>query len=288
MINIQDESEFACQVLNRDIWSNSAVRSIIEEHFVFWQVYKNGREGQRYMQFYPVNQFPYVAILDPRTGSSITCLFPSDPIVSLGEKMKVWNVITDSNMFCELVTDFLQDHTTPTGEPIPDAPVSKPAAAEATVTRQKVGEMSEEEQLKAAIAASLQEPIRICDDDEDIETFSCDGDDESPVEVDNDIVVVNDDADQGATAAKSSPDTEKEAKVQGEDYRQYFGQEERMADLVLRLPDGGRETLTLPCDSKLQVSSSILSQFQTLISCYSRRSFCLSSPKVLVCHNTTL
>lgn len=71
MINIQDESEFACQVLNRDIWSNAAVRSIIEEHFVFWQVYKNGREGLRYMQFYPVNQFPYVAILDPRTGTSV-------------------------------------------------------------------------------------------------------------------------------------------------------------------------------------------------------------------------
>lgn len=180
--------------------------------------------------------------------------------------MKVWNVITDSNMFCELVTDFLQDHTTPTGEPIPDAPVVKAAAAEAaTVTKQKVGEMSEEEQLKAAIAASLQEPIRICDDDDDIETFSCDGDDESPIEVESDVVVVNDLSDQGATAAQSSQVTEKEAKVQEEDYKQYYGQDERMADLVLRLPDGGRETLTLPSDSKLKVSSGVASGCQPLI-----------------------
>lgn len=68
MVNVQDETEFACQVLNRDVWSNAAVRSIIEEHFVFWQVYRNSREGQRYMQFYPFTQFPYVAIVDPRTG----------------------------------------------------------------------------------------------------------------------------------------------------------------------------------------------------------------------------
>lgn len=76
MINVQDESEFSCQVLNRDIWSSPAVKSIIEEHFVFWQVYKNSREGLRYMQFYPVNQFPYVAVLDPRTGQCQPIIVP--------------------------------------------------------------------------------------------------------------------------------------------------------------------------------------------------------------------
>ncbi|KAH7962518.1 hypothetical protein HPB52_016664 [Rhipicephalus sanguineus] len=37
MVNVQNVQEFACQVLNRDVWSNSTIKSIISEHFVFWQ-----------------------------------------------------------------------------------------------------------------------------------------------------------------------------------------------------------------------------------------------------------
>lgn len=39
MVNIQNVQEFACQVLNRDLWSNQAVKEIVSAHFVFWQVY---------------------------------------------------------------------------------------------------------------------------------------------------------------------------------------------------------------------------------------------------------
>lgn len=38
MINIQNVQDFACQCLNRDVWSNEAVKNIIREHFIFWQV----------------------------------------------------------------------------------------------------------------------------------------------------------------------------------------------------------------------------------------------------------
>ena len=38
MVNIQDACEFPCQVLNRDVWSNEAVKTILKEHFIFWQV----------------------------------------------------------------------------------------------------------------------------------------------------------------------------------------------------------------------------------------------------------
>ncbi|KAB7506248.1 UBX domain-containing protein 7-like protein [Armadillidium nasatum] len=38
MVNVQNSSEFSCQVLNRDVWSNSAVKTIISEHFIFWQI----------------------------------------------------------------------------------------------------------------------------------------------------------------------------------------------------------------------------------------------------------
>ena len=40
MVNIQDACEFQCQVLNRDVWSNEAVKTILREHFIFWQQYK--------------------------------------------------------------------------------------------------------------------------------------------------------------------------------------------------------------------------------------------------------
>ncbi|KAH0623961.1 hypothetical protein JD844_007189 [Phrynosoma platyrhinos] len=71
MINIQNVQDFACQCLNRDVWSNEAVKNIIREHFIFWQVYHDSEEGQRYIQFYKLADFPYVSILDPRTGQKL-------------------------------------------------------------------------------------------------------------------------------------------------------------------------------------------------------------------------
>ena len=38
LVNIQDAGEFQCQVLNRDVWSGEAVKTIVREHFIFWQV----------------------------------------------------------------------------------------------------------------------------------------------------------------------------------------------------------------------------------------------------------
>lgn len=38
-MNVQDVREFPCQQLNRDVWSNEAVRNIIKERFVLWQVW---------------------------------------------------------------------------------------------------------------------------------------------------------------------------------------------------------------------------------------------------------
>lgn len=39
-------------------------------HFISRQVYHDSEEGQRYIQFYKLNKFPYISILDPRTGES--------------------------------------------------------------------------------------------------------------------------------------------------------------------------------------------------------------------------
>lgn len=38
LVNVQNQQEFACQILNRDIWSNQQVREIVKDHFVLLQV----------------------------------------------------------------------------------------------------------------------------------------------------------------------------------------------------------------------------------------------------------
>ena len=36
--------------------------------FPFLQVYRDSNEGERFIQFYHVTSYPYLAVLDPRTG----------------------------------------------------------------------------------------------------------------------------------------------------------------------------------------------------------------------------
>jgi thioredoxin-related protein len=49
LINLQNMSEFVCQTLNRDLWSDRSVKDVIKEQFIFLQVTfilsKNGRGG---------------------------------------------------------------------------------------------------------------------------------------------------------------------------------------------------------------------------------------------------
>ncbi|XP_022524063.2 UBX domain-containing protein 7 isoform X2 [Astyanax mexicanus] len=156
MINIQNVQDFACQCLNRDVWSNEAVRTIIREHFIFWQVYHDSEEGQRYIQFYKLNKFPYISILDPRTG----------------QKMVEWNQL-DVTSFLDQVTGFLTEHGQLDG--LSSQPPAKRARSESLI------DASEDSQLEAAIRASLQEthyestdakPESRSDDDSDTEAFS--------------------------------------------------------------------------------------------------------------------
>ncbi|XP_037644114.1 UBX domain-containing protein 7 [Sebastes umbrosus] len=169
MINIQNVQDFACQCLNRDVWSNDAVKTIIREHFIFWQVYHDSEEGQRYIQFYKLNKFPYISILDPRTG----------------QKMVEWNQL-DVASFLEQTTGFLAEHGQLDG-PSCHAPPAKRARSESLI------DASEDSQLEAAIRASLQEThyessnapeppdSPRSDDESDAEPFS---DSEGPISVD--------------------------------------------------------------------------------------------------------
>ncbi|XP_052779044.1 UBX domain-containing protein 7-like isoform X2 [Mya arenaria] len=163
MVNIQNVQEFSCQALNRDIWSNSAVKALIKDSFIFWQVYHDSEEGQRYRQFYKVEGWPYVAVLDPTTG----------------ENLISWNKIQPVT-FCDIIVEFLKKH--PHIEGLSPTQPNKRQKREDSLM-----EASEDDQLQAAITASLTHlskcqsvhtPAPDTDSDiSDLETFTDSSDD---------------------------------------------------------------------------------------------------------------
>lgn len=83
-----------------------------------WQVYHDSEEGQRYIQFYKLNKFPYISILDPRTGlcpwvvdNSVICLF--GPVCSRTASLSVGgykSYCTGSlDIYIHLYVDLLRD-----------------------------------------------------------------------------------------------------------------------------------------------------------------------------------
>ena len=97
-VDVLDWSEFPTLVRNRDLWSQAEVKALIRDNFVFMQVRvtrcalptrtssnptarpfgpptqleKRSPAGQRFLQLYPTDHLPYAAIIDPRTGSSLS------------------------------------------------------------------------------------------------------------------------------------------------------------------------------------------------------------------------
>ncbi|KAG0210310.1 hypothetical protein BGX28_009466 [Mortierella sp. GBA30] len=113
MVNIQEAGVFACQVLNRDLWSDKSVKEIVKENFIFLQFYSDSVEGKKYAAYYPLKTFPHIAIIDPRT-----------------------------------VSEFLDMHS------LTDS-ASKPSQPKKKKLVKDVSDMTEEEQLHAAMVASM-------------------------------------------------------------------------------------------------------------------------------------
>uniref|UniRef100_A0A3Q0S5Y0 UBX domain-containing protein 7 n=1 Tax=Amphilophus citrinellus TaxID=61819 RepID=A0A3Q0S5Y0_AMPCI len=241
MINIQNVQDFACQCLNRDVWSNDSVKTIIREHFIFWQVYHDSEEGQRYIQFYKLNKFPYISILDPRTG----------------QKMVEWNQL-DVASFLEQATGFLAEHGQLDG-PSCHAPPAKRARSESLI------DASEDSQLEAAIRASLQEThyessnvpeppdSPRSDDESDAEPFS---DSEGPFSVDgSDSETPAPHEEKSLTGKHTVAPSASAAQPHSIILETYcvivlflIGPKAR---LMLRYPDGQREQISLSSKAKL-------------------------------------
>jgi len=237
LVNIQDACEFQCQVLNRDVWSNEAVKTILKEHFIFWQQYKESEEAQRYVTFYPVTEWPYVAILDPRTG----------------ELMVTWQKL-DAATFCDLVTEFLSLH--PNLEPgdKEDSSENKEKKNESAAKRKKstdtnsILDADEDDQLAAAIAASLKESSK--------ETSKpTDDSDASDLDSDSDLIesFSAENSNSAPFPALSSNTVSTKASEKGDcsSWEDYLGDKgDPLSSIMIRFPDGNRVTKEIPCSSQ--------------------------------------
>ncbi|KXS12468.1 hypothetical protein M427DRAFT_59608 [Gonapodya prolifera JEL478] len=135
LVNIQDPTEFQCQVLNRDIWSSPVVKEAIKENFIFMQFGSASQEGQKYTHFYKAYRFPHVAIIDPRTG---------EKVVELKRLQEATDFVLERYEFTD--NHSLMDFKRKPATPDQGAKDKK---------KKLVSEMSEEEQLLAAMQASL-------------------------------------------------------------------------------------------------------------------------------------
>lgn len=157
LINIQDPTEFQCQVLNRDFWSNQDIKQIVRQNFIFLQFQKDSPSGQEFEQFYPFDEFPHVSILDPITG----------------ERFKSWSGVPIIPGWIEEVVEFLNRFSLDPGHVNP------------TVEhRRKIDfdSMSEDQQIELAMKRSVggvsrEDPINL-DSDTD-ESFHAESDVES-------------------------------------------------------------------------------------------------------------
>lgn len=143
LVNVQDMNDFNCQALNRDIWKDEAVVAVVKESFIFLQYSRDDHRATEYTTFYfprqaqeNGNNFPHVAIIDPRTG----------------EQVKVWTGIpfpTARDFHAQLV-EFLDRYSLSQNS---KNPVSKQKAPQRSVD---VDRMTEEEMLELAMRNSLE------------------------------------------------------------------------------------------------------------------------------------
>ncbi|KAJ8129439.1 hypothetical protein O1611_g4194 [Lasiodiplodia mahajangana] len=143
MVNLQDLDIFQCQVLNRDVWKDENLKSLIKEHFIFLQYEKRERRAQSYIQLYFPNgthengdNYPHVSIIDPRTG----------------EQVKVWSgksFPSVSEFYADLI-EFLDRYSL--------AANSKNPVIQSKPKRQPidVGRLTEDEMLQLALQNSLE------------------------------------------------------------------------------------------------------------------------------------
>ncbi|XP_055705353.1 UBX domain-containing protein 7 [Phlebotomus papatasi] len=148
LVNLQDNGDFKCQCLNRDVWSDGVIREILQKYFIMCQVSSSSEEGEKFSAFYHATSLPFVTVIDPRTGGAADT-WPSD--------------LQPDDVRTRLL-HFLRRQPSPSApsdsrEPSPEPVLPSIAAASTTksIPVPTPDALSEEEQLRLAIENSLRE-----------------------------------------------------------------------------------------------------------------------------------
>ncbi|GJP31352.1 hypothetical protein CLOM_g11994 [Closterium sp. NIES-68] len=146
LVNVQSTGEFASHMLNRDVWAVPAVKETITTYFVLWQVDAAAAEGAKVCGYYGVAGLPVVMVLHPATGQRKRC----------------WEGALSADQLLEDLMPFIdrapqEGASLPGGEVRPPKkPRDVPEAAQGVGVVGRSGEEDEEEQLRLALAASLE------------------------------------------------------------------------------------------------------------------------------------
>lgn len=141
MVNVQDQSIFDCQQLNRDIWKDSGIKEAIREHFIFIQYSKDDPKATQYMQYYFQSKdnddaYPHITIVDPRTG----------------EQVKSWSgrPVPQATDFLMQIYEFLENYSLDISKKNPVANRKSENQKDVNIQR-----LTEEEMLDIALKNSL-------------------------------------------------------------------------------------------------------------------------------------
>ncbi|KNE71985.1 hypothetical protein AMAG_15927 [Allomyces macrogynus ATCC 38327] len=142
LVDLHDPTEFACEVLNRDLWKHHDVQEAVRANFLFLQPRTTDNDGRAYRTLYPVAGCPHVAILDPRTGERMAIVGSTAPTMS-APITRAPRLLKDPAEFVTFIFEFLDAHPLVT-------------AAPAVAAAPSVGG-AEDDQLAAALRASAQD-----------------------------------------------------------------------------------------------------------------------------------
>jgi len=80
LVNIQCDKAFSSHLLNRDVWTNETLVSLIRMNFVFWQRGTTSQDGQMFATMHRLSPemggegFPVIGLVDARTGALISTI----------------------------------------------------------------------------------------------------------------------------------------------------------------------------------------------------------------------
>lgn len=102
LVNIQQNDEFACHALNRDIWNNISIQQLIADKFILWQQQSDTSDAQQYRKYYNITSYPHIAIVDPRTKQK------------LAQYQYNHNTKQAAQLFIEYINNFINTEGMPT------------------------------------------------------------------------------------------------------------------------------------------------------------------------------